>query len=787
MSVLLNLTVCLGLLAASANQPQGEHALDEARITTLAQMLADKPAGLGCPASDRQAWDRLAALPAYQETVKRAEALLESPLPAQPDELYLDFSQTGNRTRWQRVAGQRRGRITPLVLAECIENRGRFLPAFEELLAALCAEPTWVMPAHDTRLTNFRGETVDIDLASSALGWQLATADWLLGDRLSSQTRALLRADVQRRVLQPYLDMVHGQRSRNGWMTTTNNWNAVCLAGVTGAALALVESHDERARFVAAAEHYSNSFLRGFTPDGYCSEGLGYWNYGFGHYVMLSEMIRLATGGQLDLLARPEAAMPSLFPLRNHIQAGIYPAFADCGIRARPDADTMFLLNQRFGLGLTDYAVLDDAGLPSSLFSAMLLAFRDEGPRLTPPLRPADNDLRAYFEDAGILISRPQPGSASRLAVALKGGHNAEHHNHNDVGSYVVVLGERALLLDPGAETYTARTFSSRRYESKLLNSYGHPVPVVAGKLQDKGREAQAKVLRAEFRDQADTFELDIRSAYDVPELEHLTRRFVYSRSGTGSLTITDRVAFDSPQEFSSALLTLSPWYPTGPQSLVIYSAEEAIQVELECAEADLQLAAEVIEEEGSRPTRIGIKLAGPVTEATLELRITPAADLESDGLLRNGSFEHRSRGWDVAPGGMGSVSDEQAASGDFSLKIVDDDPQRGSNIASARIPVQGQGRFELRGQVHHVSGSGIGMYVKFSAADGRLLNPTSGPGNLAPVTSLSGPAGQWTPFAVPFQTPPETAWMQVWIHSFNSAQVEAYLDDVEIVAAEDE
>jgi len=32
--------------------------------------------------------------------------------------------------------------------------------------------------------------------------------------------------------------------------------------------------------FAAAAEKYVENFLAGFTPDGYCSEGLGYWNYG---------------------------------------------------------------------------------------------------------------------------------------------------------------------------------------------------------------------------------------------------------------------------------------------------------------------------------------------------------------------------------------------------------------------------------------------------------------------------------------------------------------------------
>jgi hypothetical protein len=43
---------------------------------------------------------------------------------------------------------------------------------------------------------------------------------------------------------------------------------------VTGTALAQVEERRERAEFVAAAEKYCRNFLRGFTPDGYCSEGL---------------------------------------------------------------------------------------------------------------------------------------------------------------------------------------------------------------------------------------------------------------------------------------------------------------------------------------------------------------------------------------------------------------------------------------------------------------------------------------------------------------------------------
>ena len=85
---------------------------------------------------------------------------------------------------------------------------------------------------------------------------------------------------------------------RAWWLSSTNNWNAVCLAGVTGAALATVESRRDRAFFAAAAEENIQSYLRGFTPDGYCSEGVGYWNYGFGHYMMLAETLRQASGGR---------------------------------------------------------------------------------------------------------------------------------------------------------------------------------------------------------------------------------------------------------------------------------------------------------------------------------------------------------------------------------------------------------------------------------------------------------------------------------------------------------
>ncbi len=790
--VLFYLVLLLSVLLTSATSAESaEEGLDADRVAEVAAMLPERPAGLGRPITDRAAWDALAAKDAYQQVIARAEKLLSEPLPEQPDDLYLDFSRTGNRTRWQKVSGQRRGRLTPLVLAECAENKGRFLAAIEEVVQALCAERTWVMPAHDRKLTNFNGETTDIDLASSALAWNLATADYLLGDKLGAATRELLRSNVSRRVLAPYRDMFTGARGPNWWMKTTNNWNAVCLAGVTGAGLVELETREQRAEFVVAAGKYSRNFLAGFTSDGYCSEGLGYWNYGFGHYVLLAETIYQATGGGVDLFELPEVRAPASFGARIQIIGGVSPAFADCSVNAKPATTTMYYVNRRLDLGLPGYEELPpNAGL-GSLPEAMIFSFPNSASEAETTAAESEGPgLRTWFDQAGILIGRPAPGSASRLGVALKGGNNAEHHNHNDVGSYVVVSGERAVLLDPGSEVYTARTFSSRRYESKLLNSYGHPVPVVAGKLQRTGREARAEVLRTEFTDEADTLQLDIKSAYDVPELKTLERTFVYSRQGAGSLTVTDRVEFDSPQSFETALITDGAWRQMEDGSLTVYDFDEALRVDIETEGSEFTIEADEIHEEAhAQPTRLAIKLVAPVTSASITVSITPLEGLEDEGvggLLRNAGFEHGSWCWSLPSNGLGEVSEEQAATGSASLKITDHDKQRGSNISSALMPVEGAGAFVLSGKVFHVSGEGVGMYVKLFDAEGNPLNPTDERGWIAPVGSLSGAAGQWEPFEFRFETPHETASIQLWIHSFTSADVEAYLDDLRIIKAED-
>lgn len=597
-------------------------------VEAIAGLLSKEPTSFGARIGDRSVWESYANTSEAKSILAQAQKLLVTPLPEDADAVYMalhkDYSPPV-RSRWDQHCRARRDRVRVFAEAECIENKGRYLPELERTIFSLCAERAWVFPNYDRNLESYQQKTISIDLFSSAMAWNLASADWLLGERLSPEVRRRLREEIQRRIFAPFRKMVAKQQPPY-WFNYKNNWNAVCLAGVTGAALALLESPSERAFFVREAMDRSWTFLNSYTTDGYCSEGVGYWSYGFGHYVLLSEIIRRATGGKIDMLDRAPVQAGAAYGARIEIAPGLCPSFADCDPSAKPDAALLSFLNRRLGFGLQ----LPASGERHSrhLFSDLFYGFDANGcaanPRAFPPLQIG---LRTWFDQAGIYIGRPAPGSSCRVAVALKGGHNAEQHNHNDIGSYVVLVGGRPVVLDPGQEVRSGRTFSSKRYEGNLLNSFGHPVPRVAGALQRTGAEARAVTLWTDFRDDRDVYAMDIASAYDVPALKSLARTFIFDRSGIGVLSIEDSVAFATPQTFETALITLGSWKQLEPGVIEIVYEGEAITAVVDTHGVPFSVEAAPVE--GPRrglpaTTRLAVRLQRPVLTATVKVSLVP-------------------------------------------------------------------------------------------------------------------------------------------------------------------
>lgn len=594
-----------------------------ARVAEIARVLPERPEGLGPPRSDRDAWARVAAgidLKALRESAARAAATPPAPF---DQDLYRDFSRTGVRRRYERAYFARWSAVSDLALAEVLEDQGRYLAALQAALSSVLADPTWVLPAHDRDLANLEGRRTDIDLFSSAAGRILATVHTWLADRLDPALAARIRRELDRRLWAPLLDMIQGRRPPNGWLRTTSNWNAVCWANAVIAALAVLESRDDRARLLAAAESNLRHYRSGFTRDGWCSEGMGYWNYGFGHYMLLADAALRATGGRVDLLSDPQVASIASFGRRTEIVGGCFPSFSDCSTDAQPDPDLMDLIDWHFS-GTPPPA----RPRPARDLTRLLALSFPSRPATPRPARPASAGLRDWFEDAGVLIARPAEGTRGRFGVALKGGHNAEHHNHNDVGSYIVVVGGVPVLTDPGAEVYTAATFDRRRYESPANNSFGHPVPRLGRTLQATGRRAEARLVETRFSSEEDRVTFDLKAAYAVPSLLRLTRTFVYSRTDGGSLEVRDSFESSEPLDFETALVTFGRLRRLDAETLEISDRDRTVRVRLAGSRGPGSVSETPLEADyraGRRAIRIGIALPEAASSGTLTILVRPS------------------------------------------------------------------------------------------------------------------------------------------------------------------
>jgi len=590
------------------------------KIVQLANTLEAGPAGFGIAYQDRSFWGTFEKTEEGRTIVRAAEKYLGEKLPVVTEELYMDYFVTGNRTRCQAVISRREGRLVTLCLAECIENKGRFVKAFEEVCVSMCNDLSWVLPAHDSQKQNYLQKKITIDLVSARHAHDFALALVLLNDKLDPNIVELVREKLHAKIFKPYIDDIYQNTQQAYWKTATHNWNAVCHAGVVGAALTALPNEMDRALFADRGIRYMDYFYEGFTPDGYCSEGLGYWSYGYGHYIVLSEEIYCATGGRTDVFADPRGLPAALYPFRLEILNGSYPAIADCSPNAKPDGDMMGYVNTRLGLEDKRWPLGTDTG---SLFMFLMhQRVRSGRPKLEAPFKPDNTSIRTFFEDAGVLICRPNAGWT--FAAVLKGGHNAEHHNHNDLGSFTVLAGKEQVILDAGAVEYTSTTFGKDRYTIKKLSSYGHDVPLVAGQEQVPGAKAKAVILQKEFSDEKDLLTMDLTSAYNVTELEQLHRTFTFSRQGAGWLEVRDDFAFSEPKAFEAALISYGTYKKTGLDLLEITTGGQTVCVSIAAQGSSFEIADEIIESTKGSPLRIAVRFSNPVKKGQITMKIWP-------------------------------------------------------------------------------------------------------------------------------------------------------------------
>lgn len=595
------------------------------RVREIAGCLRPEAGFAETRIGNRAAWERVAGIDqkATKAAIDSAERIIAQPMPAVDDADYAKIYP------WNRPHAKRYGQLAPLTLAECLEDKGRFLPRIIEILEAISAMRTWVNPYHDRPdFKSFNGKWRKLDLGNGQTVEALALAVDVLRDRLPADCVRRATAAARAQTLDVYLEIAREgseaaeRNGCSGWYGGLYNWNAACCSYFTTAAILLLDDSTERAEAIELAERSTARYLAGFTREGLSLEGASYWDYGFGRYLTLGVNVRRATGGKIPFFPEPRARECFLSGYDVLYDRNGMPCYGDCSGRFTPDVPWTL-----GGMVWPDLASLDVARAKEVFFGGLYLttvrSFGTPGVSAVSPTRFHDYPIRTWYEDqAQQLMCRPVGGRG--LFASFKGGSNGVSHNHNDVGVFGVAIDGREIVGDPGNKKYDLDTFGPKRYESNLRNSYGHPVPLVDGTMQSTGVRAAAKLVRAEFSDAKDVVELDLRAAYDVAGLKCLKRTFTYFRE-RGRAVVRDEVAFDGTGSFESPFVTFGTVERLADDTYKVTSKDgsNALLCRVRATGGELVTREETLEDTGlgrGAPRRFAFAFREPVGTATLEM-----------------------------------------------------------------------------------------------------------------------------------------------------------------------
>jgi hypothetical protein len=524
-------------------------------------------------------WDEREGWEAIPETVRKAhiakgEVCLGFRWEPFRATLFLEMAHTGKRAIYDKHRARHRTALCDLVIAECVEGKGRFLDDIVDGMWALCEESFWGKPF------TLSGQKAGYDLPDTAepivalfVAEAASLVTWtcyLLGPQITSYSSLILpRVDreMQRRMLGPCLDRDDfwwmGFRSREGASSPrVNNWNPWINSNWLTSTLLMEEDPERRVAAVDKSIRSLDRFIDPYPQDGGCDEGPGYWGRAGASLFECLETLHSVTNGAIDVYDDPLIQNIGKFITRVQIHDRYFVNFADAAALVSPSPFLVYRYGKRIGdpdmMGLGAYFAqrLDAATrgvgdsiarqIPALLSISDLL---DETPR--QPL-----SREAWLPDVQVMTARDKAGSCDGFYVAAKGGHNAESHNHNDVGHCIIYIDGKPVIIDAGVETYTGKTFSPDRYDIWTMQSAYHGLPTIDGVMQSAGLASAARDVTCVYDDEQAEFSADIAGAYPEDAGIASWQRSIRLIRGE-SVQIYDRYALTrEPDEITMGLLT---------------------------------------------------------------------------------------------------------------------------------------------------------------------------------------------------------------------------------------
>ncbi len=603
--------------------------------------------------SERARWESLPE-PVRKDLIANGEQYLGYRWPSLPATLFLEYARNGNRSRYEHECFARRNALTDLIVAECVEGKGRFLDDIVNGVWAICEESFWGVPAHVGAQKAGSGlpdsaEPI-VDLFAAETGESLAWTYYLLSERLDRVSPLIcprIRHEIDRRILTPCLE-----RDDFGWMGfaggRVNNWNPWCNSNWLACALLVEADEARRIKAVAKIVRSLDHFFDAYADDGGCDEGPGYWGRAPASLLDCLELLHSVSKGAIDVYDRPLVKEMGRYIYRVHIADDYFVNFADASAKVRPDGELVY----RYGKRIADdrlaafgaYLHAMDRGEGSGFLGKggysvgryLAEIFNDVELRAAQAKPPLVRD--AWLDGIQVMTARCAEGTTKGFFVAAKGGHNAESHNHNDVGNFIVYRDGRPILIDAGVETYSRKTFSGQRYEIWTMQSGYHNLPTIDGVTQSPGRQFAAREVRYEANDDYAQLQLDIAGAYPKQANVKSWVRTIRLNRGKHIGIAEDYTLAKPAQEITLTLLTPCQVEVRQAGQLLLRAADgaeprPAVQVWFDGGKLKPVLETIPVEDGRLRSvwperlTRILLKAQTPALQDTWAVRIEPAGN----------------------------------------------------------------------------------------------------------------------------------------------------------------
>lgn len=474
-----------------------------------------------------------------QEIYQAAEQIIAEEMPQLTEELFSIYEKTGNRLQYEKVYFTRRKFLAVMGMKACLEKKeGKVSQTVSEKLTevinSICDEECWALPAHVDRRNN-KDWRITVDLFASETAQTLSDISDMLCGILPKDCRRKIEREVERRVFCPYFTSNVPYMS---WEHVDTNWNAVCAGSIGSACLHLLR--EQPGRLEACLNRVCNAlpyYVSGFSEDGICMEGLSYYTYGMTYFTNFALELYEFTEGKRDLFQGSlKIAKMAAFQEKCYFEDGRTVSFSDGDSRDKFRMGLSSALAMRFAeaklpdrsraAGLHDdtcyrYAALKMDLLETQMYLNYLLQTENvqAGKVQEETVQTEDRQKRnvqkvesqtenldtelASCKATGNLHVFPSAQwcigkSKNGVGTACKGGHNAEPHNHNDIGHFIYESDGVLLLTDLGAGEYTREYFSDARYQILCNHSFSHSVPIIDGEGQLAGPEYHSNSFWAE-------------------------------------------------------------------------------------------------------------------------------------------------------------------------------------------------------------------------------------------------------------------------------------------------